>query len=636
VSRDAVVVGSGAAGSVAALELARAGWSVTVVERGRHLRPGLGEVPGGEVGTLYGSDEIKGERRFGFPDARLEPYTTRTQDEARDGVARSAVGALGQLGAAVGGTSLHYNAKVPRFWRQDFNQLSEMGPIEGAQVADWPHTYEDLAPFYDEVEARLGVNGDVTTMPARTLEQSPRGPYAMPPLPISHAVQRLAEGARRTGLQPYHYPAAVNSQEFDGRPACRSCGLCSGFGCPINARGDALVSFLAEAMLTGRVRLLSRAWAHRVLTTPDGSRATGVRYRQFDGRDVDLPADVVVLAGSPINTARLLLLSSSDAHPDGLGNRSGQVGRNMMFHNFVQGAAVFAEDVHPLRSQSTTLQVDDLIGPRRDPEVLAAGLPYVKGGLMQLGGAAPLLIESATFAGLVGYGDRHKQLMRFGALHARGVVTQVSMEDLPQAENRVDLDPGIRDFLGFPAARITYSPHRHEKVFAGIATRVVQAMSLAAPGAIAAATIPFPLLSDGIFPTYHLGGTARMGVDPETTVCDAEGRLHECQNVVVADGSAFPTFPSQNPTLSIMAHAMRVTRALVGGTATPAAPAAQPAAAPSAATPVQAAVTPATRALPATGGRPLLPLVAVGAVGAAGVAVAATRAAGEGDVPAGE
>lgn len=606
----AVVVGSGAAGSVAALELARAGWSVTVLERGRHLRPGLGEVPGGEVGTLYSSDEVKGARGFGFPDPRLEPYSTRTQAQARDGVARSAVGALGQLGAAVGGTSLHYNAKVPRFWRQDFHQLSGLGPIDGAQVADWPISYEDLAPFYDEVEARLGVNGDVARMPTRTLEQSPRGPYAMPPNPISYAVQQLAEGARRTGLQPYPYPAAVNSQAFDGRPACRSCGLCSGFGCPINARGDALVSFLAAAALTGRVRITPRAWVHRVLTTADGRRATGVRYRQLDGRDVDVAADVVVLAGSPINTARLLLLSASDSHPTGLGNRSDQVGRNMMFHNFVQGAAIFAEDVHPLRSQSTTLQVDDMIGPLRGPEVTAAGLPYVKGGLIQLGGAAPLLTEAAVYAGIAGYGPEHKELMRYGALHRRGVVSQFSLEDLPQADNRVDLDPELRDFLGFPSARITYSPHQHERVGAAIATRTVQAMSQATPGAIAAATIPFPLLSDGIFTTFHLAGTARMGTDPQSTVCDADGRLHDCPNVVVADGSAFPTFPSQNPTVTIMAHSLRVTRAIVGRTAAPAGaprPAAVPAPGPE-------------RRLPATGVEALLPLTGAAAVAGAAAA----------------
>lgn len=336
-SREAVVIGSDAAGSAAAWELARKGWDVTVLERGRHLRPGLGRREREDLGTTYGSDEIKGFRGFGFPDGDLEPYTTRTQAEATSGVARSAQGALGQLGAAVGGTTLHDNAKTPRFWKQDFSLLSDMGPIDGAQVADWPISYDDLAPFYDLVEERVGVQGDRAAMPARTLEQSPRRrDFPMPPNPTGYAASLLARGAGlvgmvgMVGMEPYPYPAAVNSVTRDGRPRCNSCGLCSGFGCPINARGDALVSFLDPALRTGRVRVIDRVCVDRVETTRDGRRVRAVRYRDVRGKVHRIQASTVVLAGSPINTARLLLMSANRAHPAGLGNRSDQVGRNMM------------------------------------------------------------------------------------------------------------------------------------------------------------------------------------------------------------------------------------------------------------------------------------------------------------------
>ncbi|MFP5219643.1 MAG: GMC family oxidoreductase [Actinomycetes bacterium] len=600
---EAVVVGSGAAGSVVAWELARCGWTVTVLERGRNLRPGLGEVESADLGTEYGSDEIKSLRAFGFPDPVLEPYTTRSQAQARDGVARGATGAFGQLGAAVGGTTLHYNAKTPRFWRQDFTQLSDLGPVEGAQVADWPISYDDLAPYYDEVERRVGVQGDVDAMPARTLEQSPRsGQFVMPPNPTPLAAQLLAEGASRLGMTAYPYPAAVNSTDYDGRPPCVSCGLCSGFGCAINARGDALVSWLNPALRTGRVRVLDRAFVHRVETTPDGRRATRVLYRDLEGREHAVGGDVVVLAGSPINTARLLLLSASGAHPSGLGNRSDQVGRNLMFHNFTQGAAFFAEDIKPLRSQSTTLEIDDLVGPFTGPEVQALGVPYVKGGLIQVGGAVPLVMEAQVLAGFTGFGGRHKSLMRFGPLHARGSASQLVHEDLPQAENRVDLDPDVRDFLGTPAARITYSPHRHEQVAALLLGSLVEAYSLLAPGALGAALLPFPLISDTATYTAHLAGTARMGTDPATSVCAADGRLHDVENVYVADASSFPTFPGFNPTLTIMANALRMARALACG----AAPATR-----------VAAPTTARGTLAATGAPSALPLVAVAAGAAA-------------------
>ena len=565
-SREAVVVGSGAAGSAAAWELARHGWDVTVLERGRNLRPGLGDVPSGELGTQYGSDEIKGTRQFGFPDPLLEPYTTRTQADAAQGVARSAQGALGQLGAAVGGTSLHYNAKTPRFWRQDFTQLSDRGPVEGAQVADWPIGYDDLAPFYDLVEYRIGVQGDRARMPARTLEQSPRRrDFVMPPNPTGYAAGLVAEGASRLGFEAYPYPAAVNSRPFDGRPACNSCGLCSGFGCTINARGDALVSWLNPALRTGRVRVVDRAYVHRVETTPNGRRARAVHWTDVRGRSHRLPATTVVLAGSPVNTARLLLLSANGAHPHGLGNRSDQVGRNMMFHNFTLAAALYTDDIKPLRAQSTTLQIDDLVGPFTGPEVQALGVPYVSGGIVQVGSAIPIVGAATMLSGMVGYGQRLKQLMKAGVLTARTAGSQLIHQDLPQAENRVDLDPGVRDFLGFPAGRITYSPHQHEKAAAVYLGARMQAIHELAPGAAAAVTLPMPLLNDGITYTAHLAGTARMGTDPSSSVCAPSGRLHDVDNVYVADASTFPTFPGFNPTLTIMANALRIARGIAGG-----------------------------------------------------------------------
>lgn len=564
---EAIVIGSGAAGSVAAWELARNGWDVTVLERGRNHRAGLGEVESGDLGTEYSSDEIKTARLFAHPDAQLEPYTTRSQEEAADGTARSAQGALGQLGSAVGGTSMHYNAKFPRFWRRDFTTLSDLGPQDGAQVADWPITYDDLAPYYDEVEARVGVQGDVASMPQRTLEQSPRsGPFPMPPNPTGYAARLIGDAAAAAGYTAYPYPAAVNSQEYDGRPACNSCGLCSSFGCPINARGDALVSWLNPAMRTGRVRVIDRVWVHRIETTGDGRRATGVTVRRIDGSDETFPAEHVLVAASPINTARLLLLSANDAHPNGLGNRSDQVGRNMMFHNFTLAGAAFPYDIEPLRAQSTTLEIDDFTGPVTGSEAQAQGVPWFKGGIVQVGSAIPPLMESALLLGLVGWGQSHKDLMRYGVFHNRIAGSQFIHEDLPQADNRVDLDPDVTDFLGLPSARITYSPHAHEEAAARHYGPLLEQIHASIPGATGAGVIPYPLIG-GITYTAHLAGTARMGTDAESSVTDADGRMHELDNVWIVDGSTFPTFPGFNPTLTIMANSLRISRTLAGASA---------------------------------------------------------------------
>ena len=177
-----IIVGSGAGGSVAAWALASAGHPVLVLEKGRNLLPGLGTTAG--VGSLFGNDEVRPGRYFENQDVVLEPRTARTQMEAAQGVARSFVGDVNTLPTTVGGGTVHWDAKTPRFWRQDFKGRSLYGPVPDANVADWPLTYEDLAPYYDEIEQRLGVQGDVNRMPAQTLEQAPRDrQFPMPPNP---------------------------------------------------------------------------------------------------------------------------------------------------------------------------------------------------------------------------------------------------------------------------------------------------------------------------------------------------------------------------------------------------------------------------------------------------------------------
>ena len=162
-----IVVGSGAGGSVAAWALATAGHPVVIFEKGRHLLPGLGGS--GSVGSLFANDDIKEGRFFENQDPTLEPRSFRSQSDASNGVARSFVGDVNNLPTVVGGGTIHWDAKTPRFWRQDFKGHSLYGPVPDANVADWPLSYDDLAPFYDQVEVRLGVQGDVGRMPSQTL-----------------------------------------------------------------------------------------------------------------------------------------------------------------------------------------------------------------------------------------------------------------------------------------------------------------------------------------------------------------------------------------------------------------------------------------------------------------------------------
>jgi choline dehydrogenase-like flavoprotein len=567
-----IVVGSGAGGSVAAWELSRAGHPVVVFEKGRNLLPGLG-TEGGVDHIPFGNDEIKPGRFFENHDPHLEPRTGRSQDEANQGVERSFIGDINGLPTTVGGGTIHWDAKVPRFWRQDFTGLSSYGPVPGANIADWPLTYDELAPFYDEVEAQMGVQGDVTKMPASTLAQAPRsGQFPLPPNPPMYAGLLLAQGAASLGYTAYPFPMAVNSATFDGRPACNSCGFCSGFGCPTSARGGAAVSFLHHALLAG-AELRTRCFVHRVELSADRTRAIGVAYFDQQGNEQHERADIVILAPSAIETARLALLSE-------LPDPSGQLGCNIMFHFFTIAGSLFPDPPHPWRGPSSTHTIDDFVGPDTPPEAAAAGLPYLKGGICEVGGSiAPGPVSEAAFYSSVPgtWGQPLKELMRTAVWRTR--ISGLSMvgEDLPQLANRVDLDPGVRDVFGQPAPRVTHSAHQFEIVASAYYGPKLAAVCAAAPGAIGAAFIPIATAAEqtggfgsslaGPSSTAHIMGTARMGHDPASSVLDAWNRFHALDNVYAVDGSAFVSSGGFNPTITIMALALRAARNITGGSA---------------------------------------------------------------------
>src|SRR5438270_2558558 len=605
-----IVVGSGAGGSAAAWALRQAGHPVVILEKGRHLLPGLGTPAGPRI--PFGNNEVKPGRAFENQDPVLEPRTSRSQQEASQGVDRSFVGDVNDLPTTVGGGTIHWDAKTPRFWRHDFKALSLYGPVPGANVADWPLTYDDLAPYYDEVEDRLGVQGDVTKMPASTLAQAPRSHQCpLPPNPPMYAGNLLAQGAASLGYHAYPFPMAVASRRYDGRPPCNSCGFCSGFVCPINARGNAAMSFLHHALLDG-AELRPRCFVTKIDMAPNGKRTVGVSYIDPSGELHHERADIVVVAPSAIETARLLLLS-------GLGNSSGQLGRNVMFHFFTLGVGLFAGEPHSWRGPSTTFTIDDFVGPERGPAAQAAGLPYLKGGICEVGGGLTLLAEAQIYASLPNtWGKVLKNLLRQSIFRAHLAGLSMVGEDMPQEANVVDLDPKVRDVHGLPVPRITYSVHRHELAASAFYGPKLQAICQAAPGAVASGTVPVGVLEQetggfgsplaGPASTAHIMGTARMGDDPARSVVDPWGRMHELENVYVADGSVVASAGGFNPTLTIMALSLRMARHLAGSPCT-ASPAPSTRAAPA-----RLAATGGSSAVEAAGAAALATGVALGSV----------------------
>jgi choline dehydrogenase-like flavoprotein len=547
VTVDAVIVGSGPGGSTAADVLTAAGWSVAIVEKGRNhlLDPDDLARPAAD----YSNDEIKFHtRHFLGPDPLVEPRTFRTGEDDGD---RVHTGEVNSIPSTVGGGGTHADGKVPRFMPGDFHLLADLGPQPGAEVADWPITYDELEPYYAEVERAIGVAG---LDGANPFAGQRSGPFPMPPgAPMFGAVHSVA-AAERLGYHPYPAPTAANSVPYDGRPACNNCGFCAFFGCPIHAKGDP-VALLTRAMATGRAELLAETFVSRIRF--EGRRATGVDLVGADGAHRFLAARHVIVAAGAVETPRLLLLSEVD-HP--------LIGRYLMVHfqTIVAGGMPFRTWAE--RGRSVTHVHDDMIvGDEAAREAAtAAGLPWIRGGMTEHAGAAMPIMEAKHYP----RGPVHARLMAESPIRKKLWAFTMQGEDLAYPTNRVDLDPSVRDARGFPVARITYRPGRHELVahehygprLAAILLEMGAEWTAvtSSPGRGNAGFTP-----DSVPESRHNMGTVRMGDDPATSVTDRFGRLHDFDNVVVVDSSVFVTATGYGPTLTLAALSARAAHHLV-------------------------------------------------------------------------
>lgn len=551
---DAVIVGSGPAGSTVADVLTSAGWSVVMLEKGANHLLHL-DAPFAGRGEIT-NDEIKFTRRwFLGPDPLVEPRTYRRTDDDGD---RLMVGEVNNLPSTLGGGGFHADGKLPRFREVDFHARSELGPIDGADLADWPVEYDEMEPYYAAAERLVGVAGDHTANPFAAWRS---GPYPMPPGPDMFVAVLTGEAATRLGLHPYRAPTGANSVEYDGRPACNNCGFCAHYGCPIEAKGDPIAP-LRNALRTGRLDVRPESYVVDVVLDATGKQARGVRYLDVDGATHEVRARHVVLACGAFETPRLLLRSE-------VGNSSGLVGRYLMYHFQTFTLGLFPFRLHAYRGRAVTHLHDDFLVPDDDALAAAgaAGLPYFRGGIVEHGGASLPLMEAIH----TGSGRHHGAAMLQSAMRDCMGAFTIQGEDMPQVTNRVDLDPSVRDAWGFPAGRVTYRPHRHEiaasRHFAPLLERVMKEAGAAHTFSVTSPPLAGEPGADTDFmaPTSrHVMGTTRMGDDARTSVCDRWQRLHDVDNVVVADSSVFPTSTGYGPTLTIVALALRAARALAG------------------------------------------------------------------------
>jgi choline dehydrogenase-like flavoprotein len=537
---DAVIVGAGAGGAAAAQVLAEAGMSVLLVERGESLSSE--DLP---LDLLRSERSISGLPTRTGADPVGDPRVVETS------VGRQTVyppdPRWSANAMAVGGGTRVFGAQTWRFSPEDFRMASTYGVPDGSSLADWPLSYDELEPWYDRAEQELGVAGEQ----GHDRFAGPRArDYPMPPQAQTLDGSVLAAGAVRLGLRTGPVPLAINSVPHNGRPACVRCALCVGYACHAAAKNGSFNTALPRAIATGRCAMLTRVTAQRILTDAAGT-AVGVSLVAQEGGAVrrrEVFADRIVVAAGAIETARLLLNSAHDREPDGLGNAHDQVGRNLQAHVYAGAVSLFDEVVQDGLGPGPSISTTDF----------RHGVPDIIGGGMIANDFVPTPLTVWHTLSTLGVIDR------FGADSKRGMREFLSrmlmvfgpIQEIPNPESRVRVDPEVRDRFGSPVALLSGDIHPEDRRAASmLADRAAE--WLEASGAARVFRMNADERPEGPSGGQHQAGTCRMGDDPSTSVTDRWGRVWGHPNLLIADGSVHVTNGGVNPVLTIMALAYR-------------------------------------------------------------------------------
>ncbi len=545
---DVIIVGSGAAGGMAAYSLTRAGLRCLMLEAGRSYDPQA------EVNMFAPESDapLRGastpDKPFGYFDATVgggwqvegEPYTMREGSDFRWYRPRM-----------LGGRTNHWGRHAPRFGPYDFKPFSR----DGLGV-DWPIGYDDVAPFYDRVERMIGVNGGPIG-----LENHPDSPPGclMPPPKPRVTEMLITAAAESLGIPVRAAHTAVLTRDMPDkvapRSACFNATPCTR-GCTIGAMFQTTTSLLPMAKATGKLRLVTDAMVSRVVMGK-GGRAAGVEYvDRKSGARHQVTARAVVLAAGTGETTRLLLNSGEQGR--GIASSSGELGRNLTdstgasFRAYIPGLAG-----RPRYNEDGIGGQHIYIPFWQYQEQKRGELDFARGYHFEIGGRFGIPPADALPRG---WGPSLKQ-----AVHAAsGATINLTLrgEMIPNKDTFCEIDPTVKDRFGIPVLRFAFKWSRHEVNQVAHGRRAAHSVFRRMNGTILDPDLPPEKIMTAGGEIIHELGTARMGADPRSSVVDSYGRAWDVNNVVVMDGAAFASGPHKNPTLTILALALRASERL--------------------------------------------------------------------------
>ncbi len=495
-----VIIGTGAGGGTLANELAQKGIDVVALEAGgRHLPPD------------YINDEWASFGQLAWTDMRTTSGSWR--------VAKDFANLPAWIVKAVGGSTVHWAGASLRIQDHEFRAQSEYGNVDGANLLDWPLTLQDLEPYYDKAENKLGVT--------RT--------NGIPGLPGNNNFKIMKAGADKLGYKNCHTGRmAINSEPRDGRASCRQLGFCFQ-GCKMGAKWSSAYTEIPQGEATGHLEVRPNAHVQMIEHDSDG-KVSAVVYVDGDGNQQRQSARAVCVAGNSIESPRMLLNSASSMFPDGLANSSGQVGRNYMRHMTGSVYASFENPVHMYRGTTMAGIITD--ESRHDP---ARG--FVGGFEMET-----LSIGVPFMAAFINPGAWGREFAATMDMYENLAGMWIVGEDMPQESNRITLSEE-KDQHGMPAANVHFDDHPNDVAMRNYAYQQGKALY---DSVGATQTHPTPP-----YPSTHNLGTNRMSANASDGVVNSFGQSHDISNLFISDGSQFTTGAAENPTLTIVTLAIR-------------------------------------------------------------------------------